>query len=64
MGQKEILNVLIDIHNKLLGISVKGEDVMRMSDIIKEIRSTVASAQELTTENIGGDTDGSSRKTN
>ena len=51
METKEILNTLIGVHNKLLDVSVKGEDVMRMADIFRELRTTIVQIQQSKTYN-------------
>lgn len=61
MEAKETFNTLIDVHNKLLEISVKGEDVIRMADILKELRATIIKIQQ---SNIGGDTNDRNREAN
>ena len=47
MEDKDILTVLIDIHNRLLDISVKGDDAVRMGSIITDIRSIVAKSRTV-----------------
>lgn len=49
MEDKDILTVLIDVHNRLLDISVKGDDAVRMGNIITEIRTVVAKVKEQQT---------------
>lgn len=51
METKEMFNTLIDVHNKLLDISVKGEDVIRMADILRELRATIVQIQQSKTYN-------------
>lgn len=38
--EQELINILIDVHNKLLQISVKGDDVIRMGEVLIELRNT------------------------
>lgn len=46
MESTEFLSILVDIHNNLAEISVRGDDTIRMADIIKKCRSAVFSLQE------------------
>lgn len=59
METKIIFDTLVDVHNKLLDISVKGEDVIRMADILKELRTTIIKIQQ---SKIGGDLNDSNRE--
>ena len=46
MEAKEFMSALVDIHNGLTEISVRGDDTIRMADIIKKCRSIVFALQE------------------
>lgn len=51
--EQELLSVLIDVHNKLLNISVKGDDAIRMGEVLNELRMTYTKAQQQPNE-MGG----------
>lgn len=51
--EQELLSVLIDVHNKLLNISVKGDDAIRMGEVLNELRMTYTKAQQQSNE-MGG----------
>lgn len=46
MESKEFMSALVDIHNGLTEISVRGDDAIRMADIIKKCRGIVFALQE------------------
>lgn len=46
METKEFMSALVDIHNGLTEISVRGDDTIRMADIIKKCRGIVFALQE------------------
>ena len=41
METKDIQSAIADIHNNLLEISVRGEDVLRMATVIQKCRNLV-----------------------
>ena len=53
--EQELINILIDIHNKLLQISVKGDDVIRMGEVLIELRNTFNSINKPQGIQLGGD---------
>ena len=42
--EDKLIATLIDVHNKLLQISVKGDDVIRLGEVIIELRNTLDEA--------------------
>ena len=56
--EQELINILIDVHNKLLQISVKGDDVIRMGEVLIELRNTFNSINNQPKQEsiqLGGD---------
>lgn len=53
--EQELINILIDVHNKLLQISVKGDDVIRMGEVLIELRNTFNSINKPQGIQLGGD---------
>lgn len=45
MEQKDILNAVAMIHNGLMDINVRGDDAIRMGEIIKRCRALVVQLQ-------------------
>lgn len=45
METKNIIQALIDIHNKLVEISVHGDDTIRMADALQRCRALVFQMQ-------------------
>lgn len=55
METTEIMSALVDIHNSLAEISVRGDDAIRMADVIKKCRGIVFTMQkELTAKDDDG----------
>lgn len=50
MESKDIMQALIDVHNGLAEISVRGDDVIRMANAIQRCRSIIFQMQN---EDIG-----------
>ena len=52
MEMKEIANTIADIHNRLMDISVRGDDVFKLATCMSTCRSLVATLRnsELTEE--------------
>lgn len=48
METKDILPALIDIHNRLIEISVHGDDTIRMAEVLKQCRAIVFQLQKKT----------------
>lgn len=46
MDGKELLTRLAEVHNRLTEISVRGEDTIRMANVLQEMRSIVMSINE------------------
>lgn len=46
MDNKEILTMLIDIHNRLIEINVHGDDTIRMADVLQKCRAIVFQMQK------------------
>lgn len=46
MKDKEVISRLVDIHNLLISISVKGEDAIAMGMVLQEIRNFIMQLQE------------------
>lgn len=51
METQDILAVMVDIHNRLTEISVKGDDVIRMAEILQKCRAYVFQLQNGQREN-------------
>lgn len=45
MEAQEILSVMVDMHNRLTEISVKGDDAIRMAEILQKSRACVFQLQ-------------------
>lgn len=46
MEVKDILPLLVDIHNRLAEINVHGDDTIRMAEVLQKCRSIVFQAQK------------------
>lgn len=46
MDKMEVLSAIADIHNRLVEVHVKGDDAIRMADILKACRSVVYHLQQ------------------
>lgn len=46
MTNKDFASIIANIHNRLLDINVRGEDVLRMAEVIQMCRSTVAAINQ------------------
>ena len=46
MEVKDILPMLVDIHNRLAEINVHGDDTIRMAEVLQKCRSIVFQAQK------------------
>lgn len=57
METKDIQSAIADIHNNLLEISVRGEDVLRMANIIQRCRNLVYQISQEINQNDGVDSD-------
>lgn len=53
METKDIQSAIADIHNNLLEISVRGEDVLRMASIIQACRNLVYQISQGANQNDG-----------
>lgn len=53
METKEIQSAIADIHNNLLEISVSGEDVLRMANVIQKCRNLVYQISQGVSQNDG-----------
>ena len=53
MEKKDIQFEIGDLHNKLLEISVRGEDVLRMASIIQTCRNLVYQISQGVSQNDG-----------
>ena len=54
MEAKDIISALIDIHNQLTGISVRGDDTIRMAEVLQKCRTIIFNAQKEL-ENAGSE---------
>lgn len=45
MTNKDFLSTIASIHNRLIDVNVRGEDVMRMADILNICRTTASKLQ-------------------
>ena len=45
MEQKEMVSLIADIHNKLVEISVRGDDAIRMAEVLQKCRAAVYQMQ-------------------
>lgn len=45
MEVNDVVSVLADIHNRLVDISVRGDDAIRMADVLQKCRAVVIQAQ-------------------
>lgn len=45
MTNKDFLSTIANIHNRLIDINVRGEDVMRMADILNICRNMASKLQ-------------------
>lgn len=59
--EEKLIATLIDVHNKLLQISVKGDDVIRLGEVIIELRNTL---DEATKPKVGMEMTAKEAKTN
>lgn len=46
MEIKDIMPVLVDIHNQLTEINVRGDDAIRMAEVLQKCRAIVFKAQK------------------
>lgn len=46
MEVKDIMPVLVDIHNRLTEINVRGDDAIRMAEVLQKCRAIVFQAQK------------------
>lgn len=46
MDKTEILSAIADIHNRLVEVNVKGDDAIRMADILRKCRSLAYQLQQ------------------
>ena len=53
MELKDIIPVLADIHNRLVEVSVRGDDTIRMAEILQKLRAIIF--QSSKEENGSGD---------
>ena len=52
MINQELLTAIVNVHNRLTEISVRGEDVIRMAEVLNICRTVAAKAQaEMQKEN-------------
>ena len=58
MELQEIVAVLVDIHNNLTEISVRGDDTIRMADVLQKCRAVVFRLQSGQKEKGGEKADG------
>jgi len=54
MEQKEFLSFIADIHNKLTEISVRGDDAIRMAEVLQSCRALVYGLQNSPPEKEEG----------
>lgn len=46
MEAKDTIPVLIDIHNRLAEINVRGDDAIRMAEVLQKCRAIIFEAQK------------------
>lgn len=59
MEQKQILQAIVSIHNTAAEISVRGDDAMRMSEVLKMCRTLAFQLQEGGDEEVDNRGNGS-----